>query len=460
MRQDRDYIFHGLTSSLCPHCLSKISAKIIIKDGKVYLKKTCAQHGEMLFLLEEDAAYYLSTSQYNKPGTVCKTQTATAAGCPFDCGLCPDHEQHSCINLIDITNRCDIGCPTCYAASGQGDFLPVSKIEAMMDFAIETEYGNAEILQISGGEPTLHPHLMDILRLAKAKKFKYVMLNTNGLNIAKNENLAKELGNLTGRFEVYLQFDGFKKSTYQNLRGRDLLQIKKDAIKNLAKYEVPITLVACIKQGINDDELGDLLRFGMETKYIRGINFQPIMYFGRVSDIHPLERVTLSGVISRIEQQTKGSIKKSDFVPLPCHPDRIALTYLYKEKNTFVPITRKVDIRKHLQVINNSMFFKPQGILGEAVKGLWSASTVLSSCKSLADFSCCIPLQANLLSKKERTDYVNERTFRISIVSFFDAYNFDAKSIKQECVHFITPALKKIPFSTYNLLYRHPRQYV
>ena len=414
----------------------------------------------MLFLLEEDAKYYLSTPQYNKPGTVCKTQTAIRAGCPFDCGLCPDHEQHSCINLIEVTNRCDLGCPTCYAASGEGDFLPLSTIEKMMDFAIDSEYGNAEILQISGGEPTTHPHIIQILKLAKAKKFKYVMLNTNGLNIAKNENLAKELGNLTGKFEVYLQFDGFKESTYINLRGRDLLRIKKEAIKNLTKYEVPITLVACIKQGINDDELGGLLRFGMETKFIRGINFQPITYFGRVSDIDPLERVTLSGIISRIEQQTKGLIKKSDFVPLPCHPDRIALTYLYKEKNTFIPITRKVDIRKHLQVINNSMFFKPQGILGEAITGLWSASTVLSSFKSLADFSCCVPLKANLLSKQERTDYVNERTFRISIVSFLDAYNFDLKSIKQECVHFITPELKKMPFSTYNLLYRNSQQHV
>jgi len=267
-------------------------AKVIIKDGSVYLLKHCEQHGEMTSLVEEDAKYYLSTPQYNKPGTTCKTQTETKHGCPFDCGLCPDHEQHGCISLIEVTNFCDLKCPTCYASSGVGDFLTMGKIEKMMDFLIDSEEGEGEILQISGGEPTTHPKILDILRLAKSKPFKCVMLNTNGLRIAEDENFAKELSEFRGKFEIYLQFDGFKKSTYENLRGRDLLATKKKAIQNLVKYKVPVTLVATIKKGINDDEIGEIVKFGLDTKCIRGVNFQPIAYFGRLSDTtDPVTRI-------------------------------------------------------------------------------------------------------------------------------------------------------------------------
>ena len=453
--RDRDYIFHNLTVSLCPLCLTRVMAKVVIKNGSVYLHKRCDKHGEMTSLLEEDAEYYLSTPQYNKPGTTCKTQTKIVHGCPFDCGLCPDHEQHGCIGLIEITDNCNLKCPNCYASSDTGEFLSLAKIEKMMDFLIDSEEGEGEILQISGGEPTTHPKILEILKMAKSKNFKCVMLNTNGIRIAGDESFAKALGELRGRFEVYLQFDGFKESTYKELRGRDLLGLKKKAIQNLAKYKVPITLVATVKKGVNDDEIGDIVKFGMDTKFIRGVNFQPIAYFGRLSSkADPITRITLSGILNRIEEQAGGILKKSDFVPLPCHPDKIALTYLFKQKGKYVPITRKIDIRKKLSLIDNSLAFRAEDLLRKSLLGLWSASTVMSSAKALKELSCCIPLNLGSLTLDERMEYVDENTFRVSIVSFLDAYNFDLKSIKQECIHFVTPDLKKIPFSTYNMIHR------
>ena len=461
--RDRDYIFHNLTVSLCPVCLKRVMAKVIIKDGSVYLLKRCEEHGESTALVEEDAKYYLSTPEYNKPGTTCKTQTAIKEGCPFDCGLCPDHEQHGCIGLIEVTNFCNLRCPTCYATSGEGDFLSMKKIEEMMDFLLDSEYGEGEILQISGGEPTTHPKILEILRLAKSKPFKCVMLNSNGIRIASDEKFAAALAEFRGRFEVYLQFDGFKKSTYEELRGRDILAIKKKAIQNLAKYKVPITLVATIKKGVNDDEVGEIAKFGMDTKYIRGVNFQPITYFGRLDSgksgkaaggPDPMNRSTLTSILNGIEKQTKGTLKKSDFIPLPCHPDKIALTYLFKEKGKYVPITRKLDIRKNLSLINNTLSFRPEDLMRKSLLGLWSASTVISSAKALKELSCCMPLDIGRRSEEDRMEYVDENTFRITVVSFLDAYNFDLKSIKQECVQFVTPDLKRIPFSTYNLIHR------
>jgi uncharacterized radical SAM superfamily Fe-S cluster-containing enzyme len=223
--------------------------------------------------------------------------------------------------------------------------------------------------------------------MAKSKNFKCVMLNTNGIRIASDEKFAAALAEFRGKFEIYLQFDGFKKTTYEKLRGRDLLALKKKAIQNLAKYKIPMTLVATVKKDVNDDEVGEIIKMGMNTKYIRGVNFQPIAFFGRLDGIDPINRVTLSGILNRIEKQTKGSLKKSDFVPLPCHPDKIALTYLFKQKGKYVPITRKLDIRKKLSLIDNSLSFRPEDMIRKSLLGLWSASTVISSTKALKELS-------------------------------------------------------------------------
>lgn len=453
-RLPKSYLFHASTISLCPICLKTLPAKVIIERGSVYLAKRCETHGDLLCLLEEDAAAYLSQSEYEKPGTAFTAQTRTAKGCPRDCGLCPDHEQHTCIALIDVTGKCDLSCPTCYASSGAGKPLTLKTIGRMLDFIVEAEGGKLEVLQISGGEPATHPRILDILRLARSKKIAHVMPNTNGVRVAEDPDFARELGRLKGRFEVYLQFDGFKSTTYQRLRNRDLLPTKRAAVQALVSRDVPITLVATIEKGTNDDEIGALIDFGIRTKCIRGLNLQPLAYFGRFNRADPLSRVTLTGILRRIEEQTQGKIRSSDLVPLPCHPDRMALTFLTRDGREMVPITRKVDVRKSLSTIENTICFRPPDMARNALKRLWSASTVLSSLRSFKDIACCIPIDPRLVSSRKRTEFVNKDTFRISVVSFVDAYNFDITSLKRECVHVITPDLKRIPFSAYNLFHR------
>ena len=440
--------------------MKRVMAKVIIKDGSVYLLKRCEEHGESTALVEEDAKYYLSTPEYNKPGTTCKTQTAIREGCPFDCGLCPDHEQHGCIGLIEVTNFCNLRCPTCYATSGEGDFLSMKKIEEMMDFLLDSEYGEGEILQISGGEPTMHPQIIEIIKLARQKGVKYVLLNTNGLRIAADENFVKELSQFEGRFEIYLQFDSFDDKIYQDFRGKKLWEIKKKAIDNLTKYKIPITLVATIKKGMNDQEIGKIVKFGIDTKYIRGVNFQPIAYFGRMGGLDKdQDRITITGIINCIEKQLNGMIKKSDFIPLPCDVDRVAITYLYRLKDEFIPIIRNINAKEYLPIIRNTFKFDPEDILKDITENVFSSACGCEKgCCAPIDFlgklKPIIPAKFFLKSKKEKMEYVSENTFRISIVSFVDAYNFDMKSMKKECVHIITPELKKIPFSAYNMIHR------
>ncbi len=455
----RDYRFVAYTSSLCGECQKKIDAKIIEQGGRIYIQKQCPEHGRFCDLLEENAGFYLKHGDYDKPGTKCKTQTQIKNGCPFDCGLCPNHDQHTCNGLIEITNACDLGCPTCYAHSGKGDNLPLETIDKMLDFFVDSENGQAEILQISGGEPTLHPQILDIIKLARTKPIKYILLNTNGLNIAQDENLARELGQFQGGFEVYLQFDGLSERSAMNIRGRNVINERQKAIANLAKYKVPITLVATIVNGVNDNEIGSIFEFAINQECVRGINYQPVAFFGRLPESTDVKnRITMTGILQRLEKQTSGMIKMADFIPLPCDVERVAISYLFKQKGEFVPLIRDVDIKQFLPAIRNTFQFAPEKVLKEITETLdkqGSCCSLMNLFKNLQ--KTILPPQYLAMDAKQKAEFINNNTFRVSATSFLDKYNFDAKSMQKECVHIITPNLKKIPFSAYNMIHRYKK---
>jgi len=435
------------TLSLCPECLATIPAKIVRQDGRVYLRKHCPTHGSQCELLEHDAAYFARRNDFSRPGTASKLQTARAKGCPFDCGLCPEHEQHTCIGLIEVTTACDLRCPVCYAESGPGSHLPLADIRRMIDFYIDSEHGRAEILQLSGGEPTQHPQILDILRHARSTGIAYVMLNTNGLRLAADPDFVRELGSFVGGFEVYLQFDGLSAATSCRLRGGDLVAQKLAAVEALGRHRIPTTLVMTVQAGVNDREIGEVLAFAMRHRHIRGVNFQPTAFFGRRPAAAPTaERSTLTGILALIEEQTAGLVRASDFVPLPCDVDRVAVDYLYRVGGEYRPILRGVDCRKYLPHIRNTFNFRAEEFLAEAKTEV--------SCCNIGELLKFISPQFLLQSRPERVAYINDNLFRLSVVSFVDAYNFDLKAMQKECVHVITPDLRKIPFSAYNLVHR------
>ena len=229
---DRDYVYYEYTNSLCNECLKVIPSKIVFKDNKVYLLKHCFEHGEQLELLEHDIEYFKHKRDFDKAGTITQTQTEVKHGCPYDCGICPNHDQHSCINLIEVTDKCNMCCNTCYARSGKGKDKDFETLKKMIDFAADAEGGRGEVLQISGGEPTLHKDIIEIIEYAR-ERFQYVMLNTNGIRIAEDIDFVKELSKFKGRFEIYLQFDSFEDEVYKIIRGRELKSIKERAVINL-----------------------------------------------------------------------------------------------------------------------------------------------------------------------------------------------------------------------------------
>ena len=449
---DRDYIYYEYTNGLCNECLKVIPTKIVFKDNKVYLLKYCSEHGEQLELLEHDIEYYKHKRDFDKAGTVTKTQTEVKHGCPYDCGLCPNHDQHSCINLIEVTDKCNMCCNTCYASSGKGKDKDLETIKKMIDFAAEAEGGRGEVLQVSGGEPTLHKDIIKIIEYAR-EKFQYVMLNTNGIRIAEDLEFVKELSKFKGRFEIYLQFDSFNDEVYTKIRGRNLKSIKEQAVNNLKEYNIPITLVMTLERDLNDKEIGKVITYGIETSNVRGLNIQPVAYFGRKNgNIDRKNRVTLTDTIRLIEEQTKKMIVKEDFVPLPCNVERVSLTYLYKTKNGFLPITRTNNIKKLLPYINNTFTFKIEDALTNG------RDIIFGSCCNplifLKEFKKFVPKDFMKWDIEQRSEYVSNNTFRITITSFLDRYNFDIKSMQKECAHIVTEDLKRIPFSSYNIIYR------
>ena len=246
----RKYTYYDFTLSLCPECLKRIDAKIVFEDGKVFMLKRCREHGASKVLIADDIAYYKNIRNYNKPSeTPHRFNTKTDYGCPYDCGLCPDHEQHSCLTVVEITDRCNLTCPTCFAGSSPtyGRHRTLDEVKSMLDAVVSNER-EPDVVQISGGEPTLHPQLFEILDYAKSLPIKHLMLNTNGIQIARDLEFAKRLSTYAPNFEVYLQFDSLRKEVLQSMRGANLLQIRDQALQHLNALNLSTTLVVTIQK--------------------------------------------------------------------------------------------------------------------------------------------------------------------------------------------------------------------
>src|SRR3954467_2154346 len=212
-RKAAHYVFHGQTTSLCETCLEPVPAKIIIEDDKVFYLKRCRAHGVQKTLISDDVEYWRQQKLWIKPGDrPLTTQTRTEAGCPFDCGLCPDHEQHSCLAIVEINQACNLACPVCFANATDihGSHRPLVEIERMLDALVDSE-GEPDLVQISGGEPTIHPHFFEILDAVKLRPIRHVMINTNGLRIAREKDFVARLAENKRGLEVYLQFDSLER---------------------------------------------------------------------------------------------------------------------------------------------------------------------------------------------------------------------------------------------------------
>ncbi len=452
-QRERDYIFLELTRSICPVCKTTLDAQIRVKDNKVFMFKSCPAHGEFESLISSDIQMYQHSLVFNKPGQMpAEFGSEVKSGCPDDCGICPNHQQHTCIALMEIIQGCNLCCAGCYAKqSVNAKPLDLETIDFMLNQYVKYEQ-EPEVLQISGGEPTLHADLLKIIDLAHAKKIRHIMLNTNGIRLVEDKLLARELSRLN--IELYLQFDGFEEKAYEKLRGNaGLLKLKLQALETCAEYRIPTTLVTTLESGVNDGQMGEIINYAVKNRFIRGITFQPIIYLNG-QNFDPLNRLTLPDVIKGIEQQTKNLFKVTDFVPLPCsYPTCCSLTYAFIRNDEVIPVTRKVEVEKYLDYLCNRIIISPASILRKSLEGLWSASASLSAKQILKDFSCVCGIPFTLGAMEN----LKNNALRIMVKPFMDAYTFDFKRAMKCCVHVLRPDGKMIPFCVYNNIYRGKR---
>lgn len=431
--------------------MKKVEAKVIIENDCVYLSKYCFEHGREKVLISTDVEYYKRCREFIKPSEMpLHWNTPIKYGCPYDCGLCPDHEQHSCLTIVEIIDQCNLKCPICYADSSPEKKLwrSLEEVERMLDAVVRNE-GEPDIVQISGGEPTIHPQFFDILRLAKARPIQHLMINTNGIRIAQDREFVKQLAEFTPGLEIYLQFDSFEKSTLQELRGADLRHIRSKAIEHLNEFNISTTLVVTLKKGLNDHEIGEIIQYGLKQRAVRGVTFQPIQAAGRLEEFDPAtDRLTLSEVRQQIIDQSN-LFQAEDMIPVPCHPDCLAMGYALKLDDQVIPLTRMMDPEILLEGGRNTIVFEQDENIKNRIFDLFSTShSPESSALSLKSLLCCLPL----VQVPETISYDN--VFRVIIMQFLDPYHFDVRSVKKSCVHIVHPDGRIIPFDTYNMFYR------
>ena len=331
------YLYYGETTSLCETCLKLAPTKILIQGEDVFYRKRCPEHGVQTTRVASDADWFRSTREWLKPGDrPLLRQTETVRGCPWDCGLCPDHEQHSCLAIVEINDACNLACPVCFAESSpaRNESRTRAEVEAMLDALVASE-GEPDLVQISGGEPTIHPQIIEILQAAQARPIRHVMLNTNGVRIADDPAFVNQLAGLGPGFEVYLQFDSLHGNALTHLRGADLTGVRKRALDNLEAAGVSTSLVATVKRGVNDHEMGDIIRHGLGYQCVRGVTFQPVQDAGRNSGFSKDDRVLLTDIRRAIVAQS-GMFGADDIIPLPCNPESIAIGFGLRTANGVV----------------------------------------------------------------------------------------------------------------------------
>jgi 7,8-dihydro-6-hydroxymethylpterin dimethyltransferase len=448
----RPYLFYDVAVSVCSTCFRKVEGKIVFENGSVFMLKRCPAHGSERVLMADDVEYYRRCREVfiKPPEMPLAFNTPVRWGCPYDCGLCADHQQHSCLSLVEITDRCNLECPICYAGSGPSrqQYRTVDHVQRLIDAVVRNE-GEPDVLQISGGEPTVHPDFFAILDRAKKAPIRHLMVNTNGLRIAHDEEFAKRLAGYMPDFEIYLQFDSLQAEPLLALRGADLRDVHARALERLNRLGISTTLVVTLKKGLNDAEIGRILDFAVTQPSVRGVTFQPIQAAGRLEQFDPsTDRLTLTEVRRRILEQTT-LFRPEDLLPVPCHPDSLAMAYALKIDGKLIPLTGLIDPKVLIEGGRNTIVYEGDDAVREGVFKLFATNhSSESSAQSLRDLLCCLPR----LNAPSDIGYRN--IFRVLIMQFIDAYSFDVRSVKKTCVHIVHPDGRLIPFDTYNLFYR------
>ncbi len=438
------------TESVCPECLARIPAARVARGDDVYLEKSCPEHGSFSAVIWRGLPAYASWVRPKIPSYPDNPFTAVDRGCPFDCGLCPDHRQHTCSVLFEVTQRCDLRCPVCFADAGEphGPDPDLGAIEGWYRRLLEA--GGPFNIQLSGGEPCLRDDLADIIALGRSLGFMFFQVNTNGLRLSRDKHYLERLKE-AGLSTVFLQFDGTRDHVHEKLRGRPLAAHKQAVIERCAEQQVGVVLVPTLVPGVNTDDIGTIIEFGLRhSPTVRGVHFQPISYFGRYPQPpRDIDRITIPQVICAIEAQSGGAIKQTHFGPPGCENALCSFhgNFVLMPDGQLVPLTSHTP--------QKSCCCQPTLAKEGAEKARrfvakkWSLPTDVIELQSIGEPS--------LGEWDEFLARVKTHTFCISGMAFQDAWTLDLERLRDCCIHTISPDGRLVPFCAYNLTNQHGR---
>ena len=344
------------TTGLCPVCHHSVPTMLRRIEDSIVIEQRCPRHGLHSALIADDADEYLRLREYVPP---------RVSGCCCGPGdSCDIGKPPTCVLLLEITQACNLSCPTCYADAKGHDFMSVNEAKRRLDLFFSTQ-PLLDVLMISGGEPTIHPQFTEILDLALTYPVNRVLINTNGIRITQSPEFSGVLSSRRSRIELYLSFSSFDPAVHIRLYGKDLRDVKARAFDVAEKASVFVNVVATVEAGVNDSELGELLTFCLSKSNIVGLVLQPVMDTGRFNHSYdPMNRTTLTGAIGRLCEQSNSMLRPTDFVGLPCsHPDCAALTYglLDAHRTVLTPLPRSLDIGRYVDLFSDRLSF--QGLL-------------------------------------------------------------------------------------------------
>lgn len=482
------------TTSLCPECRQRIEGQLYEKDGQVFLSKTCRLHGTFNELISSDAEFFkkLRRTHYEQPSGVDNPHCENKSGCPYSCGLCEQHLSTPAMVNVDLTNRCNLNCPICFAnsnATGRVCEYTLEQLDVVLEKARNIRPHPASCLQYAGGEPTIYKHFVEAVRRAKRHGFGQIQVATNGLRFAQSPEFAQAASD-AGLDQVYLQFDGLSDDIYEQCRGRALLDIKYRAIENIKKANIRVVLVPTLVKGLNDHQVGDITRFAMDNiDAVSAISWQPVAITGRIDESKRRQmRYTTADLARGLQEQTGFLDMYRDWYPfsivmpfvrlleattnqphmrVSCHPHCGCATYMVvdKQKKTALPLPAFIDIEPAMETLNKiatriekHSWTKKLSVL-QAMNSLkkhfhsdrapqgWGFDDFREFVKGLIYFDAEHSDKASYMQKLQSQRF---GTLLMASMHFQDSYNYELDRVRHCVILYAGQDGRFYPFCTWN----------
>jgi len=465
-RATADHTYFSYTKSLCAQCKQSVDAKIVFRDEAVWFDKFCPDHGKQHVRVASSIEWYLDALSFVAPNTPPKRvlKEVSAQGCPFDCGPCSSHQQKVYLPVVPITSACNLDCPICYTVNKNEGAHQLSResMQKILDHLL-LDHAELDIINFTGGEPTLHPELPELLEMCRAAGIRRLTISTNGLKLL-DESYVRRLAALDAR--IVLSLDTFDPATDKVMLGADTVKAKLKVLDLLEAHDVATTLLPAVAAGLNDHEIPKLFDLMIAKPHIKSLELHTLTFTGQGGvGFERSARITIPDLHRRIEEATAGRVTGKDFVPSPlAHPHCYSICYLLVlDDGRYVPYARLMSRQKLFELLQESLYIEPRETLEvvfrDMIDELWAnpdkvpeSEAVLATLKRLV--KDLFPTNGRTLSILERQKIAERSSKAIYIHSHMDEESFDVSRIMKCCVGVPEADGTNIPTCSYNVLYR------